>query len=130
MTLAASRARQDVLIIEDDPTAGEIFGQILRDHGYSTRAAADAESGLVQLEHAVPAAVLLDLRLPTIDGLELLRRIRAMAPLASVPVIVITGDYLVDDGVVRQLAKLGAQIHFKPLWEEDLVRIVGDVLAR
>lgn len=129
MKLAASKARLDVLIIEDDTTAAEIFEQILREHGYRIRRAADAESGLAQLEYEVPNAILMDLRLPTIDGLELLRRIRAMAGLASVPVVVITGDYLVDDEVVRQLVNLGAQIYFKPLWEEDLVRIVGGLLA-
>ncbi len=129
MKLTASEACLDVLIIEDDAAAAEIFEQILREHGYGVRRAADAESGIAQLEYEVPNAILMDLRLPTIDGLELLRRIRAMAGLASVPVVVITGDYLVDDEVVRQLVNLGAEIRFKPLWEEDLVRIVGGVLS-
>jgi CheY-like chemotaxis protein len=125
--MATSTARSDILVIDDDLLAGKIFEQILREHGYSTHGAADAESALLYCEHAVPAAILLDLRLPTIDGLELLRRIRARAPLAGVPVAVVTGDCLVDEDVVREIETLGARIHFKPLWEEDLVRVVGEL---
>lgn len=129
MRVTATNGHPDVVIIEDDSVAAEIFELILNEHGYNTRRAADAEAGLLLLEHAAPAAILLDLQLPTISGLELLRRIRAMTALAHVPVAVITGDYLVDDEVVRQLVALGASIRFKPLWEEDLVRTVVDTLA-
>ena len=125
----AGTAALDVLIVEDDHTAGALFGQILRGHGYGTRSAVDAESALAEIEDAVPDAILLDLRLPTIDGLELLRRMRAMAGLAATPVVVITGDYFVDDEIVLQLERLGARTYFKPLWEEDLVRITSELFA-
>lgn len=46
------------------------------------------------------------------------------------PVAVVTADYLVDERVTRELQVLGAQLYFKPLWEEDLIRIVRDLLTK
>ncbi len=118
-----------ILIVEDDPGAVEAFEHILKAEGYGVRVTLDAESALLEVERAVPAAVLLDLHLPITDGVEFLRRLRATARYANVPVAVVTGDYLVDERVARELEMLGAQIHFKPLWEEDLIRIVRDLLS-
>jgi hypothetical protein len=41
---------------------------------------------------------------------------------------VVTGDYLLDERVTRELQVLGVRLYFKPLWEEDLIRIVRDLL--
>ena len=117
-----------ILIVEDDPGAVEAFEQTLKAEGYGIRVTLDGESALVEIERAVPAAVLLDLHLPISDGLEFLRRLRVSSRHAHIPVAVVTGDYLVDERVARELQVLGAQIYFKPLWEEDLIRIVRDLL--
>ncbi len=49
---------------------------------------------------------------------------------ARTPVTVITGDYFIDDGAVAALEGMGARLSFKPLWEEDLLRIVRDATGR
>jgi DNA-binding response OmpR family regulator len=113
-----------ILLIDDDVEALEIFERILLDHGFETRTAPTAESGLAELEASSPAAVVVDLRLPTLDGLEFLRRVRSMPRFAHTPVTIITADYLVDDNVVAQIEALGARVCFKPIWEEDLLWIV------
>ena len=118
-----------ILIVEDDPGAVEAFEHMLKAEGYGIRVTFDAESALVEIERAVPAAVVLDLHLPITDGLEVLRRLRATPRHAHIPVAVVTGDYLVDERVARELQGLGAHLYFKPLWEEDLMRIVHDLLA-
>ncbi|MBI2829305.1 MAG: response regulator [Acidobacteria bacterium] len=118
-----------ILIVEDDPGAVEAFEQMLKAEGCLIRVTLDAESALVEIARAAPAAILLDLHLPVIDGLELLRRLRATSRHAHIPVAVVTGDYLVEDRVARELEVLGARIYFKPLWEEDLIRIVRDLLS-
>lgn len=41
-----------------------------------------------------------------------------------------TGDYLIDDRVTDELQALGVPLHFKPLWEEDVLQIVESLLAR
>jgi len=117
-----------ILIVEDDPGAVEAFEHMLKAEGYGVRVAPDAQSAFVKVERAAPAAVVLDLHLPITDGLEVLRQLRATARHAHIPVAVVTADYLVDERVTRELQVLGAQLYFKPLWEEDLIRIVGDLV--
>jgi DNA-binding response OmpR family regulator len=119
-----TRATSSVLLIDDDHEALAIFEQILREHGFDVHTAATAESGLLQLEASVPASIVLDLRLPALDGLECLQRIRAMPSHADTPVTIVTGDYLVDEGIVAQIEAMGARLCFKPLWQDDLLRIV------
>ena len=117
-----------ILIVDDDPDTAEAFAYMLKAEGYGVRVTLDAQSALAEIERAAPAAILLDFHLPITDGAEFLRRLRATARHAYIPVAVVTGDYLVDERVARELQVLGAQIHFKPLWEEDLIRIVRDLL--
>jgi DNA-binding response OmpR family regulator len=130
MAGSASSTPGPVLIIDDDGEACAIFERILRDNGFEVCTAATAEDALFQLKATRPAAIVLDLRLPTLDGLECLRRFRAMPQLARTPVTVITADYFVDDSVVSQIDALGARLCFKPLWEEDLLRIARESAAR
>lgn len=117
-----------VLIVEDDPGAAEAFEHILKAEGYGVCVAPDAQSAFVEIERALPAAVVLDLHLPITDGLEVLRGLRATSRHAHIPVAVVTGDYLVEERVTRELQVLGAQLYFKPLWEEDLIRIVHNLI--
>ena len=118
-----------ILVIEDDAVALRLFQEILAAQGYDVRVAADAESGLREIARAAPAAVLLDLRLPLADGVALLRALRA-GKCADLPVAIMTGDYLVDDRVVRDIEALGARVHFKPLFEDDLRQVVSGLLRR
>lgn len=117
-----------VLIIDDDPGAVEAFVAMLESRGYSVRAAFDAESGMREIEHGAPSAIIVDLHLPTLSGIDLLRRLRSAPRHAAVPVAVITGDYLLDHRVSVELELLGARLFFKPLWEDDLVRIAETLL--
>jgi two-component system KDP operon response regulator KdpE len=117
-----------ILIVDDDSVAVEVFEQILTNHGYSVRVAPDAELGLQEVLRAAPAVILLDLHLPMADGLEFLRQLRANAPHARTPIAVITGDYFVEEDVARELLTLGARVHFKPLWEEELLKLIHDLL--
>lgn len=129
-TTADSGVRDaSILIVDDDPGAVEAFEYMLKAEGYSVRVALDAQSAFVEVERAVPAAVVLDWHLPITDGLEVLRRLRATARHAYIPVAVVTGDYLIDERVTRELQVLGARLYFKPLWEEDLIRIVRELLS-
>jgi DNA-binding response OmpR family regulator len=117
-------AALSVFVIDDDREALSIFDEILRANGFDVRTAATAESGLLQLEAEPPAMIVLDLRLPALDGLECLRRIRAIPGLVRTPVTVITGDYLIEESMVAEVEALRARLCFKPIWEEDLLRIV------
>jgi len=103
------------------------FGPLLKEHRYAARAACDANAAFDDIERGAPAAILLDLHLPIVDGLEFLRRLRSSRH-AAIPVAMMTGDYLIDDRIADELRTLGARLYFKPLWEEDLVQIVAELL--
>jgi DNA-binding response OmpR family regulator len=118
-----------VLIVEDDATAAEIFGLSLRDAGYHVQLVGDAEAALSFVEHDLPSVMIVDLRLPTLDGLALLRRLRAQPGLAAIPVAIVTGDYFIDETIINGFTQLGAQVFFKPIWNEEIIQIVGDLLS-
>lgn len=119
-----------IMIIDDDPGAVEVFEQILRLNGYRVCVASDAETGLVEIRRTNPSAVLLDLHLPMADGVELLRQLRGSAQQVPMPIAVVTGDYFVEESMAREIQELGARVHFKPLWEEDLLALVRELLLQ
>ena len=118
-----------IVIVEDDEGTAEMFGRILSAAGYNVTTAADEEEGLNAIERVGPSAVLLDLHLKSADGRSLLRRLRASHHCADVPVAVVTGDYFIDEHVAHDLKDLGARVYFKPLWEEDLLPLVRNLVA-
>ena len=122
------RPRSKILIVDDDEGVTQTFARMLRLEGYQVCTAMSAEKGLVEAEEHHPDAIILDLRMPLIDGLGFLRRLRARADQRSTPVAIVTGDYFLDDSVSNELQELGAELQFKPLWLEDLVGLARTLL--
>jgi DNA-binding response OmpR family regulator len=120
---------KSVLIIDDDIGAREAFEPMLRAYGYDVRVAVDGRSGVAEMRSRVPDALLLDLHLQDTNGVEFLRKCRDELRIATRSAI-ITGDYLLDESVIRDLERLDARLFFKPLWEEDLVRIVRTLISQ
>jgi len=116
-----------VLIVEDDADTARIFGMELKSAGFTVQIVPDGESALSFLEHGAPKAAVIDL--PTIDGLELIRRLRARHELADTPIALVTGDYMLDDTVTSQLEALQVHVYFKPIWTDELVEIVRALTA-
>jgi two-component system phosphate regulon response regulator PhoB len=83
-------AKAKVLIIEDDAEIQELLSFSLAKEGWTLIAARDGESGLKALSSANPDCVVLDIMLPGIDGLEVLRRIKTEASWKRLPVIMTT----------------------------------------
>lgn len=83
-----------LLIIEDDPIIAHIYRSKFEKEGYEVEVASDGQSGFYRL-HEIPFhAVILDLMLPQINGLEILKKIRAQRGFDRLPVIVLTNAYL------------------------------------
>jgi len=101
---------------------------MLRFEGYQVGTAVSAEEGLIEAEQRHPDAIILDLRMPLVDGLGFLRRLRAQDDQRDTPVAIVTGDYFLDDSVLTELRELGAELQFKPLWLEDLVGLARTLL--
>jgi DNA-binding response OmpR family regulator len=118
-----------ILIVDDDEGVTQTFARMLRLEGYQVRTAVTAEIGLREAEESHPDAIILDLRMPLVDGLGFLRRLRAKAEQRSTPVAIVTGDYFLEDDISNELRELGAEVRFKPLWLEDLVGLARNLLG-
>ena len=110
-----------VLLVDDDPAMLRLLEVNFRLEGFETATASHGEEALAAIRESPPDAVVLDVMLPGIDGLEVYRRMRAEPPLAGVPVVFLTGR-AVEDGTVD-----GAIFVTKPF---DPAVLVGLVRAR
>jgi DNA-binding response OmpR family regulator len=126
---AADPVTAKILIVDDDEVVTQTFARMLRLEGYQVRTAVTAESGLHVAEESHPDAIILDLRMPLIDGLGFLRRLRASDSQRSTPVAIVTGDYFLEDEISSELRELGAELRFKPMWLEDLVGLARNLLG-
>lgn len=118
-----------ILIVDDDEGVTQTFARMLSLEGYEVRTAVSAETGLRLAEESQPNAIILDLRMPLVDGLGFLRRLRALDDQRTTPVAIVTGDYFLEDKVTSELHALGAEVRFKPMWLEDLVRLARNLLG-
>jgi DNA-binding response OmpR family regulator len=117
-----------VLVIDNDPGVISIFSRMLRLAGYDVVTALTAEAGLLAFGESKPDAVLVDLRMPLMNGIAFLRRLRASETERRTPVAVISGDYSLEETMVAELEELGARVFFKPVWLADLVDITRELL--
>lgn len=117
-----------ILIVDDDEGVTQTFARMLKLEGFDVRTAVNAETGLKVAHEAQPNAIILDLRMPLVDGLGFLRRLRAHDEQRATPVAIVTGDYFLEDSVANELRELGAELRFKPLWLEDLVGLARNLL--
>ena len=109
-----------LLLIEDHDDTRHATAQILAGAGAHVTEAADGRAALAALGNADPQIVLLDLMLPDMDGLEVLRAIRADPPPSLRRVIVLTGDSATRR--IEEITRLGADaVLTKPVAPEALV---------
>jgi len=83
-----------VLIIEDDPIVGHIYKTRLEKEGFEIEVCADGQAGFYRTHEFRPEVVLLDLMLPKMNGIEILKKLRAQPQFAQLPVIVFTNAYV------------------------------------
>jgi DNA-binding response OmpR family regulator len=115
-----------VLIIDDDSRLPELLSAFLNQHDITTGHAPDGERGLRMLDQAAWDAVLLDVMMPGIDGLEVCRRIRAKS---RIPVIMLTARGDETDRVVG--LELGADDYIaKPFSPRELLARLRAVMRR
>jgi DNA-binding response OmpR family regulator len=115
-----------VLVVDDEPIITEVVARYLDRAGYVTRTAGDGESALRAAEEEWPDLVVLDIMLPGIDGLEVLRRLRERD---RVPVILLTAKGEIADRVIG--LRRGADDYLaKPFSAAELIARVDAVLRR
>ena len=116
-----------ILVVEDEPAIADVIRMYLAKAGYGVHVERDGERGLAAITNLKPAAVLLDVGLPGMDGIEVCRRMRANQDWT--PVLFVTAR---DDEVDRIIGlELGADDYVtKPFSPRELVARVTSVLRR
>lgn len=120
----------NILFVEDDPMNQRVVKDMLDVAGATMTAADSAESGLQMIDERDFDIVLMDLRMPGMDGFTAIRHIRARGDAKSaLPVIVVTADTAVDLRE-RCLAEGADEVLFKPVAMDSLFDAIGRVFAR
>jgi two-component system response regulator ResD len=126
--LMDDHARGTVLVVDDEPTITEVVARYLERAGYRTRIAADGPRAIEMATTQRPDLVLLDLMLPGLDGLEVMRRLRELDR-DRIAVILLTAKGDESDRVIG--LRLGADDYVvKPFSPAELVARVDAVLRR
>ena len=118
-----------VLVVEDHDTSAEGYAQLLGAAGYHTVRAKDGYEALSEVSRQAPKLVVLDLRLPKLDGWDLLERLKGDSALSAIPVIIVTADPLPTH---HELARTrgAAAVLTKPVEPDELVTAVREALAQ
>jgi DNA-binding response OmpR family regulator len=120
------RSGQRVLVVDDDPGLADVVGRYLQRDGFEVDFATDGPGGLAKALDTLPDIIVLDLMLPGLDGLEVCRRLRAVAP---IPVVMLTALGEEDDRIAG--LEIGADDYVtKPFSPRELSARVKAVLRR
>jgi DNA-binding response OmpR family regulator len=128
MAMSNQQAGGDILVVDDEASVVEVLTLYLQREGFHVRSARNGTDALVALHAARPALVVLDVMLPHIDGMTLIRRMREN-PAFDVPVIMLTARGQETDRISG--LELGADDYVtKPFSPAELVSRVKAVLRR
>lgn len=112
------------VVIEDDPLQRALARDLLERAGWTVEVAEDGIAGLGRARRSIPDVIVLDLRMPRMDGAAVLEFLRSTEHGRAIPVVVTTGANVTDR--VRGLASL---VLHKPFAPADLLRAVQTVRA-
>ncbi|SEU40647.1 two-component system, OmpR family, response regulator [Nonomuraea wenchangensis] len=116
-----------VLVVEDEPDLAEVLGTVLREEGWQVRTSGSGAGAVNAAREFQPDAVLLDIMLPDLDGLEVLRRLRTDAP--QVCVLFLTAKDAVEDRIAGITAG-GDDYVTKPFSLAEVVARLRGLLRR
>lgn len=117
-----------VLIVEDDRISQKMIRDALRAAGYETEEVDSGERALQKVAEKTPDLIVMDIRLPGIDGLETTRRLKADPGTAAIPIVAVTAHVMPEDESLIRDAGCDAYMP-KPLRFSALLGLVRDLLA-
>lgn len=118
-----------ILVIDDDPEIIQVITRMLQAEGYTTQAALSGEEGLAKIASQTPDMVILDVMMPSIDGLEVCRQLRADARFTTLPILMLTARGRTQD--ITQGLDTGADDYLvKPFEVPQLPARVRALLRR
>ncbi|HEY9477981.1 MAG TPA: response regulator transcription factor [Microbacteriaceae bacterium] len=116
-----------VVVVDDEASLTDLLGMALRYEGWEVRSAADGHSAIALVRQFRPDVVVLDVMLPDLDGLEVLRRLRADG--ADIPILFLTAKDALDDRIAGLTAG-GDDYVTKPFSLEELVARLRGLIRR
>ena len=114
-----------VLIVDDEPDNIELLGRRLSRRGYTIVSATSAEEGIAKAVSEQPHVILMDIKMPVVDGLEATRRLKANDSTKSIPIITLTAHAMAEDKALA-LAAGANDYESKPV---DLPVLIGKMEA-
>lgn len=111
-----------VLIIDDDDTLSEVLSHRLRRQGLKTVAAYSGEAGLAKAKAEPPSAIILDLRLPDIDGLSICEQLADSPETCSTPILILTGEE--QPGLVRRCRAAGCHYFLRKPYDPNALLVL------
>jgi CheY-like chemotaxis protein/nitrogen-specific signal transduction histidine kinase len=124
---AQSHEDEAILLVEEDPRALELLEETLRSAGYETESVHSGIRALEVLSSKLVSAVVWDLRMPGLDGLEVIRHVRPEAALSELPSLVMTGQSLTKAELAVLTRETEALFHKNGGWQQQLTLEVGRV---
>lgn len=121
--------QQSILLAEDNDDVAMMICTLLRDKGYNVTRAVDGQEALEMLQTDLPDLLLTDIAMPRMDGLELMRRVRADGSMCHLPIIVASAR--VEDSERLEGISAGAEVYLtKPFISEELLLRVRKLLEQ
>ena len=120
--------RSSVLIVDDQPELLRLFARGLEAAGYRVNTAESVDAAMLFVESDPPDAVLVDLKMPYVNGMGMLYRLRKTHP--RLPVAIVTGMRDLDKETLGEIAMLDAAIHYKPMSIVQIRQVVDELLAK
>ena len=122
-------AGERILIVDDNPQNLKLARVLLAGEGYEVRTAVDAEEALHVLDRFAPIAILMDIQLPGMDGLELTRRLKADVARRHILILALTAYAMKGDEEKAMAAGCDGYIT-KPIDTVTLPQVVAEHIAR
>jgi signal transduction histidine kinase/CheY-like chemotaxis protein len=118
-----------ILVVDDEPTARDTLRRMLERAGWPVQEAADGWAALEAIRAERPAAVLLDLMMPGMNGFEIVQSLRADAALASLPIVIVTAKELTADERQRLAGSVQRVLQKGSYSQADLLAQVRAAIA-
>lgn len=115
---------RQILIVDDDPTIRSMMRLMLEGAGYETHEAAHGAIALRQIAKSLPDLVVTNIMMPVVDGVDLIRQLRADPDTTALPILVISG--LPDAAVVAHEANAALE---KPFVQDQLLAMVSSLIG-
>jgi len=114
-----------IVVIEDDPLINRMYQKIFTAKGHKVEVAIDGEEGMDKIKDFQPDLILLDIMMPKVNGLELLKKIKSTSEIAKIPVVVLSNlsgtsdiETALSEGAVKYIVKSD----YKPKEVYDIVK--------